>query len=803
MTFQLSDYGDYSAVIEASLDGVAIIENDRFIYVNHSQAEMFGYTTSELQNKSWKCLYAKEQVEYIQTEVFPILSESKQWRGEVIAVRKDNGIFDEEITLSLLKNGQIICVGRNISKRKVMESALRKSEENYVQMVANVPAALYQFQLSENIPGKMNYISARFSEMFEIPVTTSLDDISILFTRVHPEDWESFYQSFQQATINQQAWVWQGRLLTPSGILKWIQGESRPIHTLDGVLVWDGVLIDVTKQQIALQERKQAELALYQSEERYQKLSDNIPGVIYQFRLAPDGSITYPYISSGCWEMFELFPTEIMTNPRSAIEIIHPDDLANFEQITAESAKNMTPKLWEGRVVIRSGEVKWIKSVSRPEKQADGSIMWDGMMLDITKLKTALHERQQAQNDLHITNKRLELTIQELQHATHLKDEFLATMSHELRTPLNAILGMSEALQEEVFGSLTAEQLHPIAMIEKSGEHLLAVINDVLDVSKISVGKLGLDITKVSLLELCKSSLIFVNQQAVAKQIKIDTCLPTDLNYLLVDERRMCQVLINLLSNAIKFTPNGGKVILAARLEPPELCHQTIGSSLCFSVTDTGIGIAETDLSKLFQPFIQLDSNLNRKYTGTGLGLVIVKQIAELHGGHVSIDSQVGKGSCFSINIPQTHLQSQPSSSTNNVHDLDINQSPYPFDQKPLILLAEDNEVNINTFSSYLTNKGYQILLAQNGQEAIALSQKHHPDLILMDIQMPDMNGIEAIKYICQHSPQTKIPIIALTAQAIVGDREKCLAAGADQYFTKPVKLRELHHTIQKHLNLN
>jgi PAS domain S-box-containing protein len=792
MTFQLSDYGDYSAVIEASLDGVAIIENDRFIYVNHSQAEMFGYTTSELHNKSWRCLHSKEQVEYIQTKIFPILSKSKQWRGEVIAVCKDGSTFDEEITLSLLENGQVICVSRNISKRKAMESALRKSEEKYVQMVANVPAALYQFQLSEDTPGKMNYISARFSEMFEIPATTSLDDISILFTRVHPEDWESFYQSFQQATSSQQAWVWQGRLLTPSGT-----------NTLDGVLVWDGVLIDVTKQQIALQERKQAELALYQSEERYQKLSDNIPGVIYQFRLAPDGSITYPYVSSGSWELFELFPAEIMANSKCAIEIIHPDDLANFEQVTAESAKNMTPKLWEGRVVNQSGEIKWIKSVSRPEQQTDGSIVWDGMMIDITKLKTALYDRQQAQNDLHLTNERLELTIQELQHATHLKDEFLATMSHELRTPLNAILGMSEALQEEVFGPLSDQQIHSIATIEKSGEHLLAVINDVLDVSKISVGKLGLNITKVSLLELCKSSLIFVNQQAVTKQIKIDTHLPTDLNYLLIDERRMCQVLINLLSNAIKFTPNGGKIILSARLEPPELCHQTMGNSLCFSVTDTGIGIAQTDLSKLFQPFIQLDSNLNRKYTGTGLGLVIVKQIAELHGGHVSINSQVGKGSCFSVNIPQTHLQSQPSSSTNNVHDLDINQSLSPFEKKPLILLAEDNEVNINTFSSYLTNKGYQILLAQNGQEAIALSQQHHPDLILMDIQMPDMNGIEAIKYICQDSPQTKIPIIALTAQAIVGDREKCLAAGADQYLTKPVKLKELHHNIQKHLNLN
>jgi PAS domain S-box-containing protein len=654
-----------SAAVEASLDGIAIIEDNQLVYVNHSQAKMFGYTVSELKDKSWQCLHPQEQVEYISMTVFPILYEFKQWRGEVIAMRKDGSTFDEEITLSLLENGQLVCVSRNTSNQKAMELALRKSEENYIQMFANIPAALYQFQLFDNTPGKMNYISARFSEMFEIPSTRSLDDISILFTRVHPEDWESFYQSFQQATNNQQAWVWQGKLLTPSGVIKWIQGEARPTTTLDGLLVWDG------------------------------------------------------------------------------------------------------------------------------------------MMIDITKLKTALHDRRQAQQDLHLTNERLELTIQELQSATHLKDEFLATMSHELRTPLNAILGMSEALQEEVFGSLSEEQLNSISIIEKSGDHLLALINDILDVSKISVGKLELNITKVALVDLCKSSLIFVNQQAIAKQIQIDTDLLTDITYLWIDERRMCQVLINLLNNAIKFTPSGGKVILSVQVAASQLSDQTKGACVCFSVIDTGIGIAQSDIPKLFQPFIQLDSNLNRKYTGTGLGLVIVKQIVELHDGYVSIDSKVGQGSCFSVTIPQKHLKPDQELTTEKINDLTVDLLTPPMPESPLILLVEDNEVNINTFSSYLTTQGYRILLAQNGQDAINFSQSYHPDLILMDIHLPDMNGIQAIKYICQQSKPVRIPIIALTAQTVVSDREQCLAAGANQYLTKPVKLRELRHTIQQYLNLN
>jgi predicted ATPase/signal transduction histidine kinase len=398
-----------------------------------------------------------------------------------------------------------------------------------------------------------------------------------------------------------------------------------------------------------LNDRQKMELTLRASEQRYQRLSDNIPGVIYQFRMAVDGKITFPYISSGSIELFELEPAAIVADSSCLMQVIHPDDFAEFEKIVAVSIQNMTFKLWEGRVILNSGTIKWIKSASRPELQADGAIVWDGVMLDVT-------ERKQSQFDLNLTNERLELTVAELQQATRLKDEFLATMSHELRTPLNAILGMSEALQEEIFGAINARQLNAVSTIEQSGEHLLSLINDILDVSKIAAGKLELNITQVSLSELCKSSLMLVKQQAFDKQIQIDTHLPTNPEPISIDERRMRQVLINLLNNAVKFTPTGGTVTLAVRIEPIEILAQTAGYAICFIVSDTGIGIASADLTKLFQPFIQIDSSLSRKYEGTGLGLVLVKQIVELHGGDVIIDSEVGRGSCFTAIIPQTHL---------------------------------------------------------------------------------------------------------------------------------------------------
>jgi CheY-like chemotaxis protein len=220
-------------------------------------------------------------------------------------------------------------------------------------------------------------------------------------------------------------------------------------------------------------------------------------------------------------------------------------------------------------------------------------------------------------------------------------------------------------------------------------------------------------------------------------------------------------------------------------------------------VIDTGIGITAENIQKLFQPFIQIDSALNRQYNGTGLGLTLVKRLVELHGGTVELTSELGVGSCFAINLPfnigDPALEERPEQDLSGQSQ--IGQSQTEGLISPLILLAEDNAANIATFTSYLEAKGYRILSAINGQQAIKLTKLHHPDLILMDIQMPVMDGMEAIKLIRLDPDLVNIPIIALTALAMTGDREKCLKAGANEYLSKPVKLRDLFLSIQKLLS--
>ncbi|MEA5477384.1 PAS domain S-box protein [Pseudanabaena galeata UHCC 0370] len=387
----------------------------------------------------------------------------------------------------------------------------------------------------------------------------------------------------------------------------------------------------------------------------------------------------------------------------------------------------------------------------------------------------------------------LQTTNQELLRATILKDEFLANMSHELRTPLNAILGITESLSDETFGPLQEKQKSMLKVVENSGNHLLELINDILDLAKIEANEMTLDCQSSNIKDICQSSMMFVRQMAIQKNLQLDLRgAPSELETSL-DERRIRQVLINLLSNAIKFTPSGGKITLEYALSISNENSPQAWVSL--AVIDTGIGITSDNLQKLFQPFIQIDSPLNRQYDGTGLGLALVKKIVELHGGYVSATSELGVGSRFAIALPysrsMSYLPQQLANTTTSVSaEID---SDYEF---PLVLLAEDNEDSVLMLSSYLEARGFRLRIARNGQEAIDLVQKESPDLILMDIQMPKMDGLEAIKYI-RSNGFNKL-IVAITALAMESDRENCLAAGADDYISKPIKLKLLFTTIQQ-----
>jgi len=391
----------------------------------------------------------------------------------------------------------------------------------------------------------------------------------------------------------------------------------------------------------------------------------------------------------------------------------------------------------------------------------------------------------------------LNRTNAELEHANRAKDEFLANMSHELRTPLNSILGLAESLLEQRRDRLSELQQKSLQIIESSGQHLLGLINDILDLSKIDAGKFDIFPQVFEVDSVCRSSLTLVVSQAAKKSIHLQYEADGDVSRIHADPRRLKQILVNLLTNAVKFTPEGGQVSLQVHGDAERDCVQ-------FSVVDTGIGIAPQDLKRLFQPFTQLDGALSRQQEGTGLGLVLVQRLTDLHGGSVQVESEPGLGSQFTINLPwgrETLLRQEIPEGDKTRTRAEPPKTPLTTDQsRGTVLLAEDNMANVLTVAEYLEGHGYEVRVAHDGLETIQMAESMNPDIILMDIYMPVMDGLESMRRLRADPRFVTTPIIALTALAMPGDRERCITAGANEYMSKPVSLKKLRDTINEML---
>ncbi|QDT94719.1 ATP-binding protein [Gimesia aquarii] len=393
----------------------------------------------------------------------------------------------------------------------------------------------------------------------------------------------------------------------------------------------------------------------------------------------------------------------------------------------------------------------------------------------------------------------LVIAHQEAEQASHIKSAFLANMSHEIRTPMTAILGFAEIMRQR---NEDPETIRHIDTIKKNGEYLLELINDILDVSKIEADKLEVEEIECSLIELIEDVKTLMEIRAIDKGLKllvrIDGKVP---RFILSDPIRLRQILINLLSNAIKFTKQGSVQLVIRTIE-----EDSKSPCLQFDVIDTGIGMTEEQISRLFQPFAQADSSTTRKYGGTGLGLTICKRLSNILGGEIYINSEYGIGTTFTVTIKMRPISDKESfddqifknevkkalSKTGTTSDFEMNYN---------ILLAEDGLDNQKLISFLLKKSGAKVTLAENGQIAVNLAleaiEKGNPfDVILMDMQMPELDGYAATKVL--RSKGFEYPIIALTAHSTNGAKEECIAAGCNHYATKPINRTQFFTTIQK-----
>ena len=568
-----------------------------------------------------------------------------------------------------------------------------------------------------------------------------------------------------------------------------------------------GILQEIT-------ERKRAEESLRASEERYRQsaaeleqrivartlelqaerdFANQMMEALGQGLVVSDIRGQIIYVNPAMERLLDAPPLALIG--RTLADFAHPDALPMISDLFPRRRFDEEFQ-FELRLCTVTGQSKYVLISTTPRWQNGEVIGRIALFTDLTHLKEIEATLRQSRDELRASNAALE-------RALRLKDEFLASMSHELRTPLTGILGLSEALQMQTFGALNEWQLRSVTTIWESGRHLLTLINDILDLSKLAAAQLDLDFELCDVLDLGESSLSLVKGMAHKKQQSVALTISPPEMSVEADPRRMKQMLVNLLSNAVKFTPAGGKLGLHIQGDP-------IRQVIEFSVWDCGIGIAEENLERVFQPFTQLDGGLAREYAGTGLGLTLVQRMIEYHGGQITVTSTLGVGSTFTLALPWR--QAVPSAASTQVEadlatDSATDSAQIPRDATPApgharLLLAEDDPINADMLCEYLEINGYTLVLAEDGLEAVQKAATLRPDLILMDVQMPQLDGLQAIQQIRRSADPAlaATPIIVLTAQAMYGDADRCLAAGANMYISKPFRAADVLRAVQSYL---
>jgi PAS domain S-box-containing protein len=699
---------------------------------------------------------------------------------------------------------------RDITKRKATEDMLEAAEKKYRALVENLNDVIFTIDPQ----GVITYISPIIEKIIGYKASEIVGQHFGHF--IHPEDLPGLVASFQRS-MKGIIEPFEFRAIDKSNCIHYMRSSSRLILEDDQKLGLSGVITDIT-------ERKHAEEAL--------RNKDILLGGV---AVATNILLTEADLNSAINETLELLGAATRVD-RVYISNIHESD----------TGKHLGSKRfeWERDPILsqldnsdlndclcHAAMIRWLEMLSaghpikglarefpEPERLILGyqnikSILaipimienrfwgfigfddchsdriWTGIEISILQAIAAsigaAIARRQAEDELRMAKEAAE-------SAAKAKSEFLANMSHEIRTPMNAIIGLTGLLQTT---NLTQEQQRDyIETIRNSGETLLSVINDILDFSRVDSGKMELESRPINLKACVEDSLNLVRPIASKKGLNLTCTIEESTPQAIIgDPTRLQQALTNLISNAVKFTDKGAISVFVSGKKLDDTNHE-----ICFSVKDTGIGISEDKMSRLFQSFTQIDSSTTRRYGGTGLGLAIAKKLVEIMGGKIWAESQLSKGSTFHFTILADATSIEPASRKAEARqDSDIGENRTHVLR---ILLAEDNPVNQMVMLKMLNKLGYHADVAANGTEVLRSLELQPYDLILMDVQMPEMDGFEAARAIRKLWASADQPkIIAITAYALRGDREKCLDAGMDDYISKPVKLEELKTVLESY----
>jgi PAS domain S-box-containing protein len=584
---------------------------------------------------------------------------------------------------------------------------------------------------------------------------------------IHPDDRQATVAEAERLENGEVTLVFENRYLCKDGSYKW--------------LLWNAISVPEQKVIYAVSrdvtEHRRSKELLRESEERHRKLFDNNPHPTWAFDRE---TLRFLAVNAAAIRKYGYSSDEFLAmtikdiRPREDVPVL-------LESLSAIRDGNESDGIWRHR--RKDGTVIDVEITSYALNFA-GREAEVVVAVDVTQRKRDEAEKRKFMDSLAASNQELELRNREVERATKLKSKFLASMSHELRTPLNAIVGFSDLLADGIPGKLNDKQKRFVNHIKQGSAHLLQLINDILDLSKIEAGQLELRCEDFQVKDALPEVLSTIRPLAMAKNIQIQHELEAGWA-VYADRVRFKQILYNLLSNAVKFTPKDGRIDID--------CVES-GNQVCISVTDTGIGIRAEDQEVVFEEFRQVEGNTNTTNEGTGLGLAITKRLVEQQGGKISLESEPGKGSRFTFTLPIGY-----GTSSNILPVTGPVNPPIAVGasrEKPLILVVDDEVPARELLASYLEPE-YQVAMAASGAEALAMAQQLQPDAITLDVLMPDSNDFETLVALRKNPETANIPVIILS---IVDQKQVGFVLGAADYLIKPIRKPVLLETIRKHV---
>ncbi len=781
--------------VEQSANAIVITDTVGNIeYVNPAFERNTGYTASEALGKNPRFLKSGDQQPDFYVDLWAKITSGQTWKGIFHNRRKDGTLFWEAATISQVLDsaGRVtnyIAVKENINDRIEAESALVIEHERLAAAFDEIRRAESTLRESEDLLDRAGQVAGvggwdldiatmtprwtrqtRILHEVEPDFEPSLKEVLSFYA---PEARPVVQQAVQEGIENGASWDIEVPFVTGKGRQIWVRMLGRPDVENGKTTRIVGTFQDITA-------RKTAEIAFEKERDRLANVIEGTNLASWEWNVQTGELVVNERWAAICgYTLEELAPISVETWRR----LVHPEDLAKT-QIKLDRHFSGELPMYESVFQMQHKDGRWVwnratgRLISRT--RAGLPLMMYGTQADVTEdvlKRLAIKE----------TNEKLRQANIRAEAASRAKGDFLANMSHEIRTPLNAIIGMSELLETDPTGPDAREFLRTI---RSSADSLLALINDILDFSKIEAGQLDLERVPVNLGECAEAAIntvsMFASRRSLRVVSEIDPSLPAAI---LGDPLRLRQILINLLNNAVKFTEAGEVGLRVFRAGD---------SQIGFAVKDTGIGITPEQQEKLFQSFSQADSSTTRRFGGSGLGLAISRNLVEMMGGEIRVDSAHGAGSTFHFSIPLVKSEAHPPKPGRkpggSMPDPQF-ASRIPMD----ILIVEDNMVNQRLVEMMLRRLGYAPALAANGLEALKALEKSRYDLVFMDIQMPEMDGLAATGKICEiYPPDVRPQIVALTANAMDGDREVCLAAGMHDYLAKPVRHEQLAGVIER-----